>query len=1641
MRVLLAVQKKISMRKIFTPKYLLLLFCSAFLTQQSIGQTTIFSENTGTPSGTTSISSYAAGTAPATFQNTATLTYGNGGVAAPADVRATNASATYTGASGGGNIFFTSTAGSYGFSIEAINAAGLTGLQLQFGYRKESASAHAAFSVEYWDGTAWQVIANTSPALFNEAVSAGIGWYLSKPLSLPVAAQISGLKLRFVKSGSASIRVDDIKLTGQIATPVVTSISPNTVVAGSPNITLTVNGTGFLNNNSTVTFNGVAKTTTFVSATQLTAAISSADLSAAGTFPVGVTTTGAAALSNTKDFTVTAATTGTFTLVSPVSDFGNICINTTSATNSFSLDGNNLDGSSISIGTLAGFTYAETSNGAFANTLTFTYTGSSFAGKIIYVKFNPTAVQAYDGNIILNGGGVINYPVAVTGTGINDAPFVATQPASSVGSTTATFNGLITSAGCAPVTSYGFEYSTATGFPNGTGTLVSSANFAGGNFSAIVTGLLPNTRYYYKAFASNNIGTTYGAQVAFTNTPLPVVISAEPGLSYTQTFTDVNTWGSFFTSGNGANHFGGLPANASGTIPDGMKTTASTTNFNGNTFTSSGGIHRYVDSATPVQSIIFLSTGSPDNTTAAALDFYMDFTGLNAGTLSFDYATINNSTGNRNGSFRVYATVDGISFTEISFAGILNFTNNSPISGSKTNIALPAIFNNSATARLRFYYHNGSGNTGSGSRPKISIDNLTVTGVATTPCAQPSAGATNLVFGAITDTTIAASFTAANPATDNYIIVMSSNSSLTGNPANGQIYNIGDNLGDGTVVAKGSGTSFTATGLSPLSTYYFFVFPVNSICTGGPLYYTANVLNGSASTVAGLPVCAAPSGQPANLTFGTATTSSIQASFTGTTASEYLVVRSSSATLTANPANGQAYNAGDVFGNATVIQRSAATSFTAGGLQPNTTYYFFIFAGNAQACVSGPAYNSGTPLSAPQSTLPLPPCATPGSQPNTLAFTAANNAVAGTFSAATGADDYLVLSSTSASLSALPADNTDYNSGDVFGNAVVVSNSSATNFLLTNLNAGTQYYFFVFAANKTCAGGTKYLTTAPLTGNVATSSIAANNYYFGNLHAHSDYSDGNQDMPGATPADDYNYALSSQCMDYLGISEHNHFSTVDNPGNTVDNYHLGTAQANSFNSSHPNFIALYGMEWGVISNGGHVIIYGDGMDNLFGWESGGGGWGPSNNYDVYVPKSVYTGSTGLFKTVNDNIATNTFATLAHPNQNDYNNIGSSAAYDAAADSAITGMALESGPSSSTNTSYSNPGSSMSYLPYYQTMLAKGYHLGANVDHDNHKTTFGRTTYARTAIVAPALTKTALISGMRNMHFYATEDCDSKVDFSINTRQMGSIFSDRFSPNIYVTLTDATTPVSAAVIRVMFGKPGSGVPAVKIDSAIGSSLKFADNNLANLATGYYYIDITNGASRIITSPIWYTRNDLNAPLPVLLNEFTAQKEENSVLLKWTTAQEINSSRFVVEKSRDGRTWRDIGSVNAAGNSTSISNYNFYDNAPFSGVNYYRLKQIDRDGRFVYSSVKTVLFTKNIEVRITPNPAVDFVTIDIAKKSLEKSDIIISDVNGKIIDRFATAEQQKHIDLAAYTKGIYFIKTITDKSVNTQKIVVQ
>ena len=190
--------------------------------------------------------------------------------------------------------------------------------------------------------------------------------------------------------------------------------------------------------------------------------------------------------------------------------------------------------------------------------------------------------------------------------------------------------------------------------------------------------------------------------------------------NYSENFNDIANWTNNFASGIGAQYWSSVGINATGTIPDGVKITVSTAAFVTNT---AGGVQKGSGN------IQLLSTNGTDNINADAIDIFLDFTGVTAGTLSYDFATVFNTTGNRNGSLRVYTSIDGTTFTELTAASVVNFTNNVAFLQQIALVSLPPAFTNCPTARIRFYDYNGTGPAGSsGARPKASIDNVAVTG-------------------------------------------------------------------------------------------------------------------------------------------------------------------------------------------------------------------------------------------------------------------------------------------------------------------------------------------------------------------------------------------------------------------------------------------------------------------------------------------------------------------------------------------------------------------------------------------------------------------------------------------------------------------------------------------------------------------------------------------------------------------------------------------------------------------------------------------------------------------------------------------------------------------------------------------------
>jgi hypothetical protein len=891
----------------------------------------------------------------------------------------------------------------------------------------------------------------------------------------------------------------------------------------------------------------------------------------------------------------------------------------------------------------------------------------------------------------------------------------------------------------------------------------------------------------------------------------------------------------------------------------------------------------------------------------------------------------------------------------------------------------------------------------------LGVDDFTMTLGCTPPTNQP----TTLILSPSLQS-ISGNFTAATNGTtpaDNYLVLMSTSASLTNMPASGTVYAIDDEVGNAKVVSI-SGPTFNATGLTPSTTYYFYVFSTS----GSTCYNVILPLTGNTTTTTP-PACTPPVTQATNLAANNITGTSMDLSWTRGSGDNILVIARAGASVDAVIYNSIAYAQGSTIGTGnSVIYNGPATSFSYNApLTQNTTYYLSLYEYNsADNCYLTPALTGNfTTLC----TNPVNVSALAGSAGNQQAT------ASWTIPGAACFDEIIVVASNAPIVNTgdtytAPA-NTAYTGGEQ-----IVYRGTGTTVTVTGLTNGSTYYVKAFSRKGTNYSAGVQITIIPY--DPALGYV----YMYGNLHAHSAYSDGNKDDLSKKPIDDFTFARDALCMDFLGISEHNHAGA----GMSKPNYALGYADANTVNGSigtsgNP-FVTLWGMEWGTISGGGHVLVYGF-DDQLLGWESG--------NYDVYVEKSNY-GS--LWNTINDR--SGAFGTLAHPNSSDYSSLVS--AYNATADAAIVGQAIESGPAFSTSTTYNDFPSSLSYLGYYRNMLSKGYHVAPQMDQDNHNMTFGTANSNRMVVLSSTRTREGLSEAIRSMRYYASNDCNLQLDFKNNTNPMGSQVVNAGVPSLMLGITDPDAEVTTA-IELWGGEVGAGIPGAALKTGSGNSLTFssgdANNVQPNNTTWYYYAVVTQeDGNKAVTSPIWYSRND--AVLPVTLTSFKGayDRPANKVYLTWSTAQESNSKEFIVERSNDGRTYSEIGKLAAAGNSNHPANYNYTDEQPVYGVNYYRLKQVDLDGKATLSGIVKIITDKAGGFIAGPNPAHSTVTV-YRQNNTEPVRIELMNVNGRLIKQvsMAATTASTPINVNGLSKGIYLLQLTTSKGKFTEKIMVE
>jgi len=237
---------------------------------------------------------------------------------------------------------------------------------------------------------------------------------------------------------------------------------------------------------------------------------------------------------------------------------------------------------------------------------------------------------------------------------------------------------------------------------------------------------------------------------------------------------------------------------------------------------------------------------------------------------------------------------------------------------------------------------------------------------------------------------------------------------------------------------------------------------------------------------------------------------------------------------------------------------------------------------------------------------------------------------------------------------------------------------------------------------------------------------------------------------------------------------------------------------------------------------------------------------------------------------------------------------------------------------------------------------------------------------------------------------------------------------------------ATPNVWSSVQMVKSGGPISGItPATPLASPV---------TINSVVThGVYGTDYTVKAT-FTNGFSGYAMGQPGLILPVTFTDFNGRKKGNVVDLDWSTAFEFNNNRFEIETAKGGGNFYRIGTVGSQGNSTSNQFYAYSDYLPATGINYYRLRQVDIDGRSTYSRIISVVFDgKSKLITAFPNPAKDKLTVAFSKPA-ENVLLRIIASDGKIImtERLVSVLRNHEMDIDQLAAGAYILEVNSGNS---------
>lgn len=237
-------------------------------------------------------------------------------------------------------------------------------------------------------------------------------------------------------------------------------------------------------------------------------------------------------------------------------------------------------------------------------------------------------------------------------------------------------------------------------------------------------------------------------------------------------------------------------------------------------------------------------------------------------------------------------------------------------------------------------------------------------------------------------------------------------------------------------------------------------------------------------------------------------------------------------------------------------------------------------------------------------------------------------------------------------------------------------------------------------------------------------------------------------------------------------------------------------------------------------------------------------------------------------------------------------------------------------------------------------------------------------------------------------------------------------------------------VSSCYVTIQRAIPNGQVTILNIDGDLISPLPAPFTDDDGFATVFYDCNSSPSVVQVVLGFDICLPNIFAAQnLPIKLKSFTAQAQsDNSVLLRWTSVFEANSSKFVVQRSSDGRNFSDIAEVKAAGNSLTTLNYSYNDRQMVNGSGYYRLRLVDIDGTVDYTKI---IYINNgqpglLPLSVFPNPF---------RSEVQLKGVTTSDVNSKNIKIYNAMGSQVNYRVVggnsividpALPRGVYILR---------------